>query len=172
MHQAGEQVTTLGFNRGVYTAGGIVCYAFAIGVPIAAIALSLHVASKNHAELYAVIPIGVIYAAGIALLGTRILRTRVTVTPTILTSYTFQSRPSVVSATKQEIADIQVSEMPAAGVLGGGAVAPYVSLRGGGGFWLRALSQRDRRGSDDELVSALNCIRNVMGLPASEPGLT
>jgi hypothetical protein len=92
LQRAGEKVTTLGFNRGVCIAVGIVCYAFAIGVPVGAIALSLHVASKSHAELYAVIPIGVVYAAGIALLGSKIVRTRVTVTPTTLTSYTFQSR--------------------------------------------------------------------------------
>jgi hypothetical protein len=141
-------------------------------MPIAAIALSLHVASKNHAELYVVIPIGVIYAAGIGLLGTRIVRTRVTVSPTTLTSYTFQGRHSVLSATKQEIADIQVREMPATGVLGGGAVALYVSLRDGGGFWLRALSVGSRRGSDDKLVIALDCIRNMMGLAVGGPGLT
>lgn len=168
MRRSNEEVTTLGFYRGFFIAGAIYCWALAVGVAAASITLSIERTSKSHTELYVVIPFVALFASLLTLLGVRIFRTRVTVTPTTLTAYGFQGLHSTFSASKQEIADIQIRQMPSSGFRDAG-LAPYVSLHHGGGFWLRALSISARRGGGDTQAAALDRIRSVMGIPVGSP---
>jgi hypothetical protein len=166
----GEQRTTLGFNRGLFIGAGTFCCVLALAVPVVAILLSLDRDHKNHSELFWVIPLVAIYATILTFQGVRILRTRVTVTPTTLAAYWYQGRRPVFSAKKEEIADIEIRQIPPASVRGSGdGVAPYVSLRDGSGFWLRALSVNDRRGGGAEQVAALDRISDMMGLSIAHP---
>jgi hypothetical protein len=164
MGEQGGPVTTFGLHRHVLIAAGIFCLAIGVGIPVAAIILSLSRSSIEYVELFIVIPLSVLYAVAITFRAVRIIRTRVTVSPTTITAYWIRGRPSVFSATRQEIIGIEMRGLPASGLVASGSyMAPYVILREGGGFWLRALTLSARRGGDLQNTDFVDRIRNIGG---------
>jgi len=101
MQGSSEEPTTLGFYRGLLVGGGASLFILALAVPVAAITLTHHHKPNNHSELFIVIPLAVLYAVVLTFRGVRIFRTRITVTPSILTAYWFQGRHSVPRTTRR-----------------------------------------------------------------------
>jgi len=162
-----DERTTLSLHRGLFIGTGIIFFVLALVVPMVGIKLTLDHRPYHYDDLFISIPLAALYAAILIFQGVRILRSKVTVTPSTLTSYWFQGRRALYSAERQQIEAIEIRQLPASGRRGGVGVAPYVVLRDGTGFWLRALSVNRQRDGDNQQATALDRIRNMMGISAN-----